>query len=55
MYTKRLPGGAELIDFSAPAVYKIQGPWGTGFLYTAGDELPERAAPPITGGARKSV
>ena len=40
-YTPQVLGGAALYDNSAPAVYKIQGPSGTGFLYTgtAGAEL----------------
>ena len=41
---------AALFDDSAPAVYKIQGARGTGFLYTAGAELSKRAAPLSTGG-----
>ena len=43
-------GGAARSNNSAPAVYKIQAPLGTGFLYTAGAELSKRAAPPSTGG-----
>ena len=49
-YTPPVLGGAALFDNSAPAVYKIQGPWGTGFLYIAGAKLSKRAAPPSTGG-----
>ena len=50
-YTPPVLGGvAFFCDNSAPAVYKIQGPQGTGFLYTAGAELSERATPPSTGG-----
>ena len=39
------------LDNSAPALYKIRGPSGTGFLYSAGSELSKIAAPPNTGGA----
>ena len=35
--------------------YKIQGPLGTGILYTAGAELSKRAAASSTGGVSKSV
>ena len=49
-YTPPVLGGAALLPFSAPAVYKNQGPQGTGFLYTAGAENSKRAAPPSTGG-----
>ena len=45
-FTPPALGGATLSDNSAPAVYKIQGSQGTGFLYTAGAELSKRAAPP---------
>ena len=47
-YIPQVLGGAALFDNSAPAVYKTQGPQGTGFLYTAGAELSKRAAPPST-------
>ena len=43
-------GGTALLENSAPAVHKIQGPSGPGFLYTAGAESAKRAAPPSTGG-----
>ena len=53
-YTPPVLGGAALLPFSAPAVYKKSGsfcgPKGTGFLYTAGAENGKRAAPPSTGG-----
>ena len=49
-YTPPVLGGVALLPFSAPAVYKNQGPSGTGFLYTTGAENGKRAAPPSTGG-----
>ena len=50
-YTPPVLGDAALSDNSRRAVYKIQGPQGTGFLYTAGAELSKRAGPPSTAGA----
>ena len=48
--TPPVVGGAAAFDNSAPAVYKIQGPSGTGFVYTDG------AAKKIyTGGVSESV
>ena len=38
-YTPLVLGGAAPFDNSAAAVYKIQGPWDTGSLYTTGAEL----------------
>ena len=49
-YTPQVREGAPRFDNSTPAVYKMQGPEGTGFLYTAGAELSKRATPPSTGG-----
>ena len=49
-YTPPVLGGAALFDNSAPAVYKILGPSGTRFLYTAGTELWKWVEPPSTGG-----
>ena len=49
-YTPQVLGGAARFDKSAPAVCKIQGPWGTGFSYTAAAELSKRAVPPSPGG-----
>ena len=54
-YTPPVLGGAAPVDNSAPAVYEIQGPEGTGFLYTAGAELSERAAPPSNGVVHKEI
>ena len=48
-YTPPVLGGAAFLPFSAPAVCKNQGPYGTGNLYTAGAENGKRAAPPSTG------
>ena len=38
-HTPQVLGGTAFFDNSGPAVYKNQGPSGTGFLYTAAAEL----------------